>query len=284
MNNVNVNTNQAQTNSEYFNGVLYARVFVNEVKTIQPKNKKAKQYCAVKATILGKNAKGKNTYETIDLIVKGQNAKTLLWKHREQWPTNRFEKSDWIADVNIGSIGHCGFEKKDGTPGAVLKGRLINIRSLKIGNDVVFGEMKDYTNPSFVSPAYINLVDNNFFENGEGIAQASLLEGKVGEHNYQFITLYYKDIEAFKKMESKGLCPKGYEHRDTNPTVFAILELSKIEAIGYKNKEDGEKSYLSGELAKVRYLKVNDEVLTQQSVTEEVTESVKEEKELKNAA
>ncbi len=281
MKNANVETNQAPNTSEYFNGVLYTRVFMNEVKLVQPKNKKAKQYCVVNATILGEDETGKKTYTTVDLVVKGQANKKLLWKFAEQWPTNRYEKSDWIADVNIGSIGHCGFEKRNKEPGATLKGRLINIRSLKIGNDVVFGEMdKEDNGPTFVSPAYINLVDNS-----KGFAKASLLEGKIGDHDYQNISFFYKDIDVFKEMEANDLCPKGYKFRATNPKVFAILEFSSIQAIGYQDKKDGEfKSYLSGELAKVRYLKVNDAVLTQKSETEEVTESVTEEKETENAA
>lgn len=266
MTNANVKTNQAQANQEYFNGVLYARVRINEVKLIQPKSKKAKKYCAVNATILGTDAENKKTYTNIDLVVKGQANKELLWKFNEQWPANRYERDDvqWFADVNIGSIGHCGFEKRNGEAGATLKGRLINIRSLKIGKDVVFGEMNaDAANPTFVSPAYINLIDNE-----KGFAKASLLEGKIGEHDYQSINLFYKDIDVFTELETQGLCPKGYEHRETNAKIFAILELSKIEAIGYTKGEEFH-SYLSGELAKVRYLKANDEVFTKSAAKEE---------------
>ncbi len=253
------NPQEATTNNDYFNGVLYTRVRINEIKLIQPKSKKAKQYCAINATILGTDAENKKTYTNIDLVVKGQANKKLLWKFNEQWPANRYERDDvqWLADVNIGSIGHCGFEKRNGDAGATLKGRLINIRSLKIGKDVVFGEMDSgVTNPMFASPAYINLVDNK-----KGYAKACLLEGKIGEHDHQNINLFYNDINVFAELEAQGLCPKGYKHRETNAKIFAILELSKIEAIGYKKGEEF-LSYLSGKLEKVRYLKANDEVMT----------------------
>lgn len=265
MKNANVNTKAQANQNDYFNGVLYTRVRINEVKLIQPKSKKAKQYCALNATILATDG-DKKTYTNIDLVVKGQANKKLLWKFNEQWPANRYERDDvqWFADVNIGSIGHCGFEKRNGKPGATLKGRLINIRSLKIGRDVVFGEMNaDAANPTFVSPAYINLIDNE-----KGFAKASLLEGKIGEHDYQSISLLYKDIDVFTELEAQGLCPKGYEHRETNAKIFAILELSKIEAIGYPKGEEFH-SYLSGELAKVRYLKANDVVFTKSAAKEE---------------
>lgn len=252
-----IQTNKtATTETNYFNGVLYARVFINEVKLIQPKSKKAKQYCAINATIV-EDENGVKNYTTIDLTVKGQKAKELLWSVNDKWPANRFERNDelWIADVNIGSIGHCGFGRKNGQAGAALKGRLINIRSLRIGSDVVYGEMGSHQNPSFVSPAYISLIDTK-----SGSAKASLLEGKVGEHDYQNIDFTFAENDAFNQLEAMDLCPKGYEHRDTNASVFAMLEFSSIQAIGYK-KDDDFKSFLSGKLAKVRYLKADDKVI-----------------------
>lgn len=251
-----IQTNETTTNakSNYFNGVLYSRVFINEVKLVQPKSKKASQYCAINATLL-EEKDGVKSYTTIDLIARGQKVKELLWAFNAEWPANRFEKSEkqWIADVNIGSIGHCGFEKRNGKAGAVLKGRLINIRSLKIGKDVVFGEMDVMKNPVYVSPAYINLIDTE-----NGFAKASLLEGKVGEHDYQNINFTFAENDVFNQLASQGKAPKGFSHRNTNARIFALLEFSGLKAIGKQNDETKEfYSYLSAELSKVCHLSID---------------------------
>ncbi len=269
------NTNpQAQSGNGYYDGVLYARVFLNEVKMIPPKSKKAKAYCAINATIIVSDENGKKTYTNIDLIVCGEKAKQPLREVRAQWPKSRFDKTGdrWIADVNIGSIGTKPYINKKGQADAVLSGRLVNIRALKIGQEVVFGEMDDeIPAPNLITPAYVNLVDVQ-----KGVAEVALLDGKIGEHNTQFTKVSFKDIEVFEEMDAKGLCPRGYEHRATNPKVFAMIALSHVEAIAYKNKQDEVKSYLNGTLQDVRYLKANDEVLTQKSAVQKFAKGFKE--------
>lgn len=134
--------NATANHSNYFDSILYARAYINEVKIISPK--RGDKYCAVNASILGQDGEGKATYTTIDLIVAGQPAKRLLWALREQWPEDRFVRQDaekrWIADINVGSISAQPFDKKDGSVGAVLKGRLLNIRVLCIGSKLITGD------------------------------------------------------------------------------------------------------------------------------------------------
>lgn len=48
---------QAQTNQNYFDSVLYARCFINEVKIISPK--RGDKYCAVNASIVSKDGEDK---------------------------------------------------------------------------------------------------------------------------------------------------------------------------------------------------------------------------------
>lgn len=256
------NNTQAQANAQYFDSVLYARAFINEIKIITPP-KKGDKYCAINASIIDtfvdENGESKKSYKTIDLIVKGKPAKSLLWALRNRWPADRLKREDprWIADINVGSIGSDAFRKKNGSIGAVLKGRLLNIRALRIGNEDVIGKITDdVPKPVLVAPCYVNLVDV-----AKGKAKVAILDGKIGEHSSQNVNLEFCDIPAFAELAQKGLCPQGYAHRDTNPCIFAIVEVEDFRTEGFKT-DDGEiKSCLRGTLTKIRYLKANDKLI-----------------------
>ena len=133
-----MNQNQSQTaipaaavENTYFNSVMYARAYINEVKLVESKKKGAKPYCAINASIIEAGADGNKIYRTIDLIVRGKPAKEVLQRFRDRWPADRTkrEANPWLADVNIGSIHAESYRKRDGSTAAVLKGRLLNIRA-----------------------------------------------------------------------------------------------------------------------------------------------------------
>lgn len=245
-----------QAEKKYFDSILYTRAYINEVKLIEPK--KGSKYCAVNASILDEDSDGKKIYRTIDLIVSGQKAKEILWKLREKWPADRMARKSapWIADINIGSLRAEAYPKKDGTVGAVLKGRLLNIRALKVGDEQVLGEIsEELPLPMLVAPGYVNEIDPE-----KGLVKFAMLDGPVDEPEYRNINLTLGEIDAINELIARDLCPKGFEHRATNPKIFAILEVSRVICEGFKGKE-GPAAALKGELSRVRYLKVNDEVI-----------------------
>ncbi|SUO90254.1 DUF3577 domain-containing protein [Suttonella indologenes] len=248
----------ATSTPSYFDTVLYVRVFINEIKIVQPK--KGAQYGAINASILDKDADGKTIYRTVDLIISGQEAKRILWIQRDRWPADRMQRSPerWVADINIGSLRTEAYTKKDGTVGAVLKGRLIKIRGLRIGDEIVFGEvLEDIPPATLVAPTYINLIDPE-----KGRIQAALLDGNVEAPEYRNINLdLQEEIPAINELIVRDLCPRGYTHRETNAKIFGILEIAGVYCEGFQAKDGNARAAMKGVLSKVRYLKANDEVI-----------------------
>ena len=250
--------NQAQTATsaavEYFDSVLYARAFINEVKLVESRKKGAKPYCAINASIIEADADGNKIYRTIDLIVRGKPAKEVLLQFRDRWPADRTkrEANPWLADVNIGSIRVESYRKKDGSTAAVLKGRLLNIRALRIGKETVHGEMSEaLPQPIFVAPCYINEIKPD-----KKTMKIAALDGKVDEPESFGVNLDYGDNGSIAELLAMGICPKGYANRDTNPKVFAVLEIGGLEAAVYKDN-----AYAKGTLQGIRYLKADGEVI-----------------------
>ena len=103
-------------------------------------------------------------------------------------------------------------------------------------------------------PGYINLLAPE-----KGKVSFSMLDGKVDDPNYQYISLALKEeVPAINELIACDLCPKGYQHRETNPVIFATLEISGLRAEGYRSKKDGTaKAALKGVLSGVRYLKAD---------------------------
>ena len=250
-------TTAAAAGNGYFDSVLYARAYLNEIKLVDGKKGK-KPYCAINASIVEAGADGK-VYRTIDLIVRGKPAKEVLQRFRDRWPADRTkrEANPWLADVNIGSIRVESYRKKDGSTAAVLKGRLLNIRALKIGKDVVHGELPEtLPQPIFVAPCYINEIKPD-----KKTMKIAALDGKVDEPESFGINLDYGDNATIAELLSMGIHPKGYANRDTNPRVFAILEIAGLEAAVFTPKDGEPKAYAKGMLQGVRYLKADGEVI-----------------------
>lgn len=242
--------------TQYFDSVLYARAYLNEVKIIEGK-KGAKSYCAINATVLSE-AEGKKTYTTIDLVVKGEKVKRILWALKERWPVDRTKREEkpWMADINIGSLRIDSYRKKDGTTAAVLKGRLINIRNLAIGNEAQVGEMEqEVPTPIYVAPCYINQINPD-----KHTMKIAALNGEVRSPETFGITVNYNQNANITEMLAMDICPRGYEQRAHNPKVFAILEMTGLSAHVFASK-DGDKPYARADLLRVRYLKADDEVI-----------------------
>lgn len=241
--------------TQYFDSVLYCRAFLNEVKIIS--GKKGTDYCAVNATMLAEED-GKTIYRTIDLIVRGKPAKQILWSLRDRWPADRTkrEAQPWLADINVGSIRVESYRKKDGSTGAVLKGRLLNIRNLTIGNQIVIGGMDQATpTPIYVAPCYINQVNPD-----KHTMKIAALDGEVCSPESFGITVNYGQNANISEMLAMGICPQGYEQRAHNPKVFAILELTGLSAHVFASK-DGDKPYARADLVRVRYLKSDNAII-----------------------
>lgn len=243
----------------YFDTVLYTRLYINEVKIIEPK--KGSKYCAINASIPSK-IDGKTVYQRIDLIVAGQKVKEILWKLRERWPKDRKDRHgpQWVADANIGSIRTEAYVKKDGTVGAVLKGRFINIHALRIGDDQILGDEITKENallPLLVAPGYINLIDPK-----KGAVKFAMLDGPTDSPEYRQINLALQgEIDAINTLIANGLCPQGYAKRNTNPNIFANLEITGLRCEGFVGRDGNPGAALHGVLSGVRYLKANDEII-----------------------
>lgn len=261
-----MNQNQSQTaipaaavENTYFNSVMYARAYINEVKLVESRKKGKKPYCAINASIIEAGADGKTQRKTIDLIVRGLPAKQLLWQLRDRWPADRYKRDGdaWLADINVGSIRVESYRKRDGSIAAVLKGRLINIRALRIGGETVHGELaEDTPRALFVAPCCINEILPD-----KGRMKIAALDGPVSEPEYFSVSLDYGDNATIAELLAMGIQPKGYQHRTENPKVFAVLEIGSLEAAVFTPKGGDPKAYAKGKLGGIRYLKADSEVI-----------------------
>ena len=245
--------------SGFFDIVMYARAYINEIKIITPA--KGPKYCALNASVLDVGGEGKTLYRSIDLIASGEQVKGVLRGLMPRWPQERMDHSGprWTADINIGSLRAEAYLKKDGNIGAVLKGRLINFRTLRIGDEQIVGDgwAEHVPPPIVVAPGFINLIDPE-----KGLVKFAAQDGKIGESESRNITLSLSgDIPAIRELIARGLVPRGYAHRATNPHLFANLAISGLFCEGFKGKDGKPAAALKGVLTEVRYLKANDNII-----------------------
>ena len=117
----------------FFNFTADAVGYINEIRRGQPR--KGEAFVALKATLL----EGKDGEEKIsaDLILRGAQASQVLQSLEDEWPHFGHTGPTWFAGIRLGSLNVKPFTKKDGTPGAVLSGRLLAIKWLKLGKESV---------------------------------------------------------------------------------------------------------------------------------------------------
>ena len=123
----------ATQNNNYFDFTADAVGYIDEVKVVKPRGN---SFIALKATLL----EGKDGQEKIpmDLILRGSQAAEVLNSLQTAWPQGFGHQGPaWFAGLRIGSLGVKPFTKKDGSPSAVLSGRLLAIKWLKIGKESV---------------------------------------------------------------------------------------------------------------------------------------------------
>lgn len=134
--------------NNYFNFTADAVAYINEVKWIAPK--KGDAFIALKVCIL----EGENGQDKVyaDLIARGKQALEVLSSFEEEWPQGYGDnRPKWFAGLRIGSLGTKPFLGKDGTPKAVLSGRLLAIKHLKIGEEEI--EVPEWRSDAVDSPA-----------------------------------------------------------------------------------------------------------------------------------
>ncbi|EHM53400.1 DUF3577 domain-containing protein [Cardiobacterium valvarum] len=252
-------TTAGTKSSGFFDIVMYARAYINEIKIITPA--KGPKYCALNASVLDVGCEGKTLYRSIDLIASGEQVKGVLRGLMPRWPQDRMNHSGprWAADINIGSIRAEAYLKKDGNVGAVFKGRLINIRALRIADEQIVGDgwTDDIPPPTVVAPGFINQIDPE-----KGIIRFAAQDGKIGASETRNMTLSLAgEIPAISELIARGLIPRGYAHRATNPHLFANLAISGLFCEGFKGKDGKPAAALKGVLTEVRYLKANDNII-----------------------
>lgn len=123
---------EAQTN--YFNFTADAVAYVNEVKVVRPK--KGNAFISLKVAILeGENG---DTKAYCDLILVGKQAQKVIFALENVWPQGYQDNGlAWFAGLRIGSLYAKPYLSKKGEPKAVLGGRLIAIKWLKIGDEQI---------------------------------------------------------------------------------------------------------------------------------------------------
>ena len=124
-------TNSTQNNeTAYYNNSTSSACYINEIKRVQPKRGDA--FIAVKASLVD-GPMDSPSYESIDLIVKGQQAQRVLESFENQWPTySQKDRPTIFANVRFGSIGVKPYLNGQSLPSAVLSGRLIKVNYCSI--------------------------------------------------------------------------------------------------------------------------------------------------------
>lgn len=267
--------NQQSANTQkqgrgYFDSLLYAnQARIDSIRTVQTKGQ---PYTALSLTMIEVDDNGKKTYTSLEVNARGDKVNTILNEFRDEWPT-RGGNNHWIADVTIGSLkDSLYFSKKHSCNKPQLRGRLINIKSLTIKGATVFGEQApDQPQKSvLVAQGYLNEVDMDAKH-----AKLSFMDGLVTEPNYRKIQLSFADIAEFDELNQQGLCPRGFDYRHEDAKIYGIFVIENVKPTLYQY-DDEDKSSLTGVLTKVRYLKANDQVMTQKSTVQKAVDGFKQ--------
>lgn len=270
-NSQNQQSEAAATGSDYFDSILYAnQARIDSIRTVQTKGK---SYTALSLTMIEVDDKGKKAYTQLEVNAKGDKVNTILNEFRDEWPT-RGDNNYWIADVTVGSLkDSLYFSKKHSCNKPQLRGRLINIKSLTIGGATVLGEQtanRPQNNSVLVAQGYLNEVDMNAHQ-----AKLSFMDGLVTSPNYRKIQLNFADIAEFDKLNQQGLCPRGFDYRHEDAKIYGIFVIENVQPVLYQHNDE-DKSSLTGVLTKVRYLKANDQVMTQTSTVKKAVDGFKQ--------
>ena len=121
-----------QLSNNFFDFTADAVAFINEVAIINPRKAK-ERFIALKVSILeGENGEHK---EYCDLIARGSQALQVLEHLQQGWPQGNGSGPNWLAGLRIGSMYAKAYTSRKGEAKAVLGGRLLAIKWLKIGEE-----------------------------------------------------------------------------------------------------------------------------------------------------
>lgn len=133
-------TNNTQE-TKYYNTSTSTACYINEIKRVKPNRGNA--FLAVKASIV-EGPMDNPVYQSVDLIVKGEQAKHVLALFEDQWPLYSHKNRPTIfANIRFGSLGVKPFLTGNGEPAAVLSGRLIKVNFVSLNKEVIFQESSD---------------------------------------------------------------------------------------------------------------------------------------------
>ena len=118
--------------NNFFDFTADAVGYINEVSIINTRKAK-ERFIALKVSILeGENAE---SHHFCDLIVRGQQALQVLEHLQQEWPQGNNGGPNWLAGLRIGSLYAKAYTSRKGEAKAVLGGRLLAIKWLKIGEE-----------------------------------------------------------------------------------------------------------------------------------------------------
>ena len=121
-----------QLSNNFFDFTADAVGYINEVSIINTRKAK-ERFIALKVSILeGENAE---SHHFCDLIVRGQQALQVLEHLQQEWPQGNNGGPNWLAGLRIGSLYAKAYTSRKGEAKAVLGGRLLAIKWLKIGEE-----------------------------------------------------------------------------------------------------------------------------------------------------
>ena len=122
-----------QQSQSYFDFTADAVAFINEIKIHSSEKSKKGRFIGIKAAILeGENGENK---VFCDLIVRGQQALQVLEHLQQGWPQGNGGDPNWLAGLRIGSLYAKAYTSRKGEAKAVLGGRLLAIKWLKVDGE-----------------------------------------------------------------------------------------------------------------------------------------------------
>lgn len=120
--------------NNFFDFTADAVGFINEIRRVTPEKSKKGSFIALKVAILeGENGENRSY---CDLIARGAQAVAVLETLEQEWPGPSNDGGpNWLASLRIGSLYAKAYTSRKGEAKAVLGGRLLAIKWLKIGDE-----------------------------------------------------------------------------------------------------------------------------------------------------
>lgn len=120
--------------NNFFDFTADAVAFINEIRRVTPEKSKKGSFIALKVAILeGENGENRSY---CDLIARGAQAVAVLETLEQEWPGPSNDGGpNWLASLRIGSLYAKAYTSRKGEAKAVLGGRLLAIKWLKVDGE-----------------------------------------------------------------------------------------------------------------------------------------------------